>query len=88
METYMTIEELAAYLKMAEKTIRKWVFNRAIPFHKINKAVRFRLSEIEMWVDGKRNEELGMRNEEYTGSNEQLEISNEQGTMNNSESEV
>jgi excisionase family DNA binding protein len=45
-ETYMTIEELAAYLKMAEKTIRKWMFNRAVLFHKIIKAVRFRLSEI------------------------------------------
>jgi len=51
-ETYLTIEELAGYLKIAEQTIRRWVLNREIPYHKIHKAVRFRLSEIEKWVDG------------------------------------
>jgi excisionase family DNA binding protein len=76
-ETYLTIEEVAAYLKVAEKTIRKWVFNREIPFRKIHKAVRFRLSEIEMWIDGEKNEELGMRNEEYTETSEQLGTCNE-----------
>jgi excisionase family DNA binding protein len=50
-ETYFTIEEVAKYLNCAEKTIRKWVLNREIPFHKIHKNIRFRLSEIEKWVD-------------------------------------
>ena len=48
----MTIEELATYLKLAEQTIRRWVLNRVIPFHKIHKVIRFRVSEIEEWVDG------------------------------------
>ena len=51
MEMYMTIEELARYLKIAEQTIRGWVRNREIPFHKIKKSIRFRLSEIEWWID-------------------------------------
>jgi excisionase family DNA binding protein len=50
-ETYLTIEELAHYLKVAEQTIRRWVLNREIPFCKIKKVIRFRLSEIEKWVD-------------------------------------
>jgi len=50
-ETYFTIEELAKYLGYAEKTIRKWVLNKEIPFHKIRTSIRFRLSEIEKWVD-------------------------------------
>ena len=52
METYLTIEELAAYLKLAEQTIRRWVLNREIPFHKIKKVIRFRVSEVEKWIDG------------------------------------
>jgi hypothetical protein len=28
------------------------VLNRTIPYRKIHKAVRFRLSEIEAWIDG------------------------------------
>jgi excisionase family DNA binding protein len=50
-ETYLTIEELARYLKVAEQTIRRWVLNREIPFCKIKKVIRFRLSEIETWVN-------------------------------------
>ena len=51
METYLTIEELAGHLKLAAQTIRRYVLNREIPFHKIRKVVRFRLSEIERWID-------------------------------------
>jgi len=51
METYFTVEEVAKYLNYAEKTIYKWVFNREIPFIKINQSLRFRLSEIEKWVE-------------------------------------
>ena len=40
METYLTIEEVAKYLNYAEKTIRKWVLNKEIPFHKIHKSKR------------------------------------------------
>jgi excisionase family DNA binding protein len=51
MEIYLTIEELADYLKLAEQTIRRWVLNQEIPFHKIKKVIRFRVSEIEKWID-------------------------------------
>jgi len=52
MEGYLNIEELAVMLKLSEQTIRRYVFNKTIPFHKIGKAVRFRPSEIEKWIDG------------------------------------
>jgi hypothetical protein len=32
METYLTIEEVAEYLKLAVQTIRRWVLNREIPW--------------------------------------------------------
>ena len=51
METYLSVEGLAKYLGIAEKTARKWVLNRAIPYHKIMKTVRFRVSEIERWIE-------------------------------------
>ena len=51
METYLSIEGLAKYLGIAEKTVRKWVLNHEIPYHKIMKIIRFRVSEIEEWVN-------------------------------------
>jgi excisionase family DNA binding protein len=52
LETYLTIEGLADYLKLAEQTIRRWVLKREVPYHKIKKVIRFRLSEIERWIEG------------------------------------
>jgi excisionase family DNA binding protein len=51
MEMYLTIEGLAEYLKLAEQTVRRWVLKREVPYHKIRKVIRFRVSEIEKWVD-------------------------------------
>ena len=51
METYLSIMELAKYLDVSDKTVRKWVLNREIPYPKIKKVIRFRLSEIEHWID-------------------------------------
>jgi excisionase family DNA binding protein len=51
METYLTIEGLAEHLKLSEQTIRRYVLNREIPYHKIKKVIRFRLSEVETWID-------------------------------------
>jgi excisionase family DNA binding protein len=51
METYLTIEGVAGHLKLSAQTVRRYVLNREIPFHKIKKVIRFRLSEIEKWVD-------------------------------------
>ena len=50
-ETYLSIEGLAKYLEISEKTVRKWVLNNEIPYHKIMKIIRFRISEIEEWIN-------------------------------------
>jgi excisionase family DNA binding protein len=50
METYLTVEELAVYFKLTAQTVRRWILNNEVPFHKVNHSVRFRLSEIEKWV--------------------------------------
>jgi len=50
-ETYLSIEGLAKYLEVSEKTVRKWVLNNEIPYHKIIKIIRFRISEIEGWIN-------------------------------------
>jgi len=51
MEAYLTIQEVAAAVKLSVQTIRRYVLKREIPFHKINRAIRFKPSEIEWWVE-------------------------------------
>jgi excisionase family DNA binding protein len=50
METYLTVRELAGKVRLTEQTIYRYVMKGAIPFHKIKRAVRFRPSEIEVWI--------------------------------------
>jgi excisionase family DNA binding protein len=49
METYLTAREVALLFKFSLQTIRRYTMNREIPFHKINRAVRYKQSEIEGW---------------------------------------
>ena len=46
----MTIRELAAYLKMAEKTLYRLAGEGAVPGFKVGGAWRFRKSEIDRWI--------------------------------------
>ena len=54
MESYMDVKDVAKAVKLSVQTIRRYVLKKEIPFHKINRAVRFRPSEIESWVEGKK----------------------------------
>ncbi|WP_461257362.1 helix-turn-helix domain-containing protein [Treponema sp. R80B11-R83G3] len=56
METYWKVNEAAAALQVSVKTIYRYVANGEIPFHKLNRAVRFKPSEIENWMEGKKTE--------------------------------
>ena len=51
METYLTADDVAELLQLSVQTIRRYTMNKEIPFHKINRAVRYKKSEIEAWVE-------------------------------------
>ena len=46
----ITIRELAAYLKMAEKTLYRLAAEGCVPGFKVGGAWRFRKSEIDKWI--------------------------------------
>jgi len=56
METFWTIEDVAAAVKVSVQTVYRYVANGEIPFHKLNRAVRFKPSEIERWLEGRKAE--------------------------------
>ncbi|MDR2785656.1 MAG: helix-turn-helix domain-containing protein, partial [Treponema sp.] len=47
----MTVKDVAEYMRLSEQTIQRYVLNKEIPFHKVKKVIRFRLPEIEKWID-------------------------------------
>ena len=54
MDTYLTANEVAELVKLSLQTIRRYTMNKEIPFHKINRAVRYKKSEIEQWVENRK----------------------------------
>jgi excisionase family DNA binding protein len=81
-ETYLTTKELSVYLKIPEQSIRRWVLNNEIPFHRIHNVIRYRLSEIEIWVG--RNKDLFPSGMEGVNENE---IFSEAGNCENANSD-
>lgn len=52
-EQLLTIKEMAALLKVSEKTIVEWVQYRRIPYVRVDgEYIRFRLSDIAEWIKG------------------------------------
>lgn len=51
MDAYLTVIEVADLVKLSVQTIRRYTMNKEIPFHKINRAVRYKKVEIEQWVE-------------------------------------
>jgi len=54
METYWKVNEVAAAIQVSEQTIYRYVAKGEIPFHKLNRAVRFKPSEIESWMESRK----------------------------------
>ena len=47
----LTIDEVAAYLRLTPQTIYKWAQDKRIPAVKLGKEWRFRRSVIDRWFD-------------------------------------
>lgn len=47
----LTLEEVAAYLRLTPQTIYKWAQEKRIPAAKLGKEWRFRKSILDRWLD-------------------------------------
>lgn len=48
----LTIREVAAWLRVAQRTLRQWAEVGIIPAHKMGRLWRFRRADIEVWLRG------------------------------------
>lgn len=47
----LTVDEVAAYLKLAKKTVYKLVAEKQLPAFRVGKFWRFKKSELEQWIN-------------------------------------
>jgi len=50
-KNYLTVKEVAELLHIAEKTVRKYVWQKSIPYTKIGGHVRFNWERLNLWLE-------------------------------------
>ena len=66
-DIYLTASDVALFVQLSVQTIRRYTMNKEIPFHKINRAVRYKKSEIEQWVEKRETPSGKDQNENLEG---------------------
>lgn len=50
MERWVSLEDIANYVGLSKDTIRNYIKKDQIPFHRVGKQYKFRISEIDAWI--------------------------------------
>jgi len=50
-EKWVSLEEIATHTGLSKDTIRNYIKRSVIPFHRIGKQYKFKISEIDSWVE-------------------------------------
>lgn len=55
-ERWLGLEEIAQHIGISKDTIRAWIKKNAIPHHKIGRQYKFRISEVDAWIESGQSE--------------------------------
>ncbi|MGN9173314.1 helix-turn-helix domain-containing protein [Lachnospiraceae bacterium HCP1S3_A8] len=50
-ERWYSLEEIANHLGVSKDTIRSYIKKGTIPFYKVGRQYKFKLSEVDVWVE-------------------------------------
>ena len=50
-ERWVSLEDIAGHLDVSKDTIRSWIKKGTIPYHKVGRQYKFRVSEVDAWVE-------------------------------------
>lgn len=57
-EKWSSLEEIAEHLGVSKDTVRNWIKKDVIPHRRIGKQYKFRISEVDAWVDSGKSAEI------------------------------
>ncbi|QBE97980.1 hypothetical protein PMF13cell1_03543 [Blautia producta] len=50
-ERWFSLAEISKHLGVSKDTIRSWIKKETIPFHKVGRLYKFRVSEVDAWIE-------------------------------------
>jgi excisionase family DNA binding protein len=51
-ERWVGVDEVAAHLGVAKDSVYRWAESRGLPARRVGRLLRFRLSDVDAWVEG------------------------------------
>lgn len=49
-EKWVNLEDVAVHLSLSQDTVRTWIKEGKLPFYKVGKRYKFKISEVDEWV--------------------------------------
>ena len=49
-ERWYSLEEISNHLGVSKDTIRSWIKKETIPFYKVGRLYKFKVSEVDEWI--------------------------------------
>jgi len=49
-ERWVGVDEVATHLHVAKDSVYRWVESRGLPAHRVGRLLRFKLSDVDAWV--------------------------------------
>ncbi len=69
-EPWVGIAEVAAHPGVAKDTVYRWVDTQDLPAHRVGRLFRFRLSQVDRWVENRTSHGAASRRSGRTGAKE------------------
>ena len=57
-EKWVSLEEIADHMGICKDTIRNYIKKEQIPFYRIGKQYKFKISEIDAWIESGKSAEI------------------------------
>ena len=67
-ERWLGVEEIAAHIGCSKDSVRAWIKNETIPYHKVGRQYKFRISEVDAWIES--GESANADKKPHTGGSE------------------
>ncbi len=58
-EGWVGVEDVAAHLRVAKESIYRWIDSKGFPAHRVGRLLRFKLSEVDEWVQARGGNDSG-----------------------------
>jgi excisionase family DNA binding protein len=53
-EPWVSLEEIAQHLAVSQDTVHRWIRRRGLPAHQVGRIWRFKVSQVDEWVQAGR----------------------------------